>query len=230
MPFPWPPPELQFTGRPDQTHPDRIPPHLVTQPSQASPAQRVQHPSQTEVNEVFARLKWSILDSPPEVQIFNVGARGESQWQSLFENPNLAIAEEAATEPPQSRLNFVIEPLHNWWHWHDAGKKHLRPGPGLIENTDGRPISVKQFIQGVHDYAVPLRKLLCQCTDIDNPSYWPRARFYFQLIMGGREINLERSFPLLDFHVVEDPNGEGVESAWLWEALETRFGNKSAPQ
>ncbi|KAH7068561.1 hypothetical protein FB567DRAFT_406426, partial [Paraphoma chrysanthemicola] len=166
-----------------------------------------QHPSQAEVHPVFDRLKWSILDPLPDVQIVGMDARGEPQLQPFFGGPESASAQEPATGPPKAQLHIVIEPLDSWHQWRD--KKHLKPAPKLVENTDGRPVSVQQFMQAVHDYAAPLRKLLCQSTDIDSPSDIPRAKFWFDMIMGGGSTNPQQLFPQLQVHVLEHATGEG---------------------
>ncbi|KAH7401300.1 hypothetical protein BKA66DRAFT_564952 [Pyrenochaeta sp. MPI-SDFR-AT-0127] len=102
----------------------------------------------------FCPAKWSLLDPLPEPQIVGVDARGEPPLQPFFEGgPDTAAANGAATEPPNSRLHILIEPLNSWWPWHD--KRHLKTAPGLIEYTDGQQISVKQFMRAVHDYVTP---------------------------------------------------------------------------
>ncbi|KAH9876563.1 hypothetical protein J1614_003694 [Plenodomus biglobosus] len=104
--------------------------------------------------------KWSVLDSPSDVQVFGRNDEGVLQWRPLSDESIKSLFDGAAMDPPQSRLEVSIEPLHSWWHWHDSGRQHLRPAQLLIENAYGQPISVRQFIQAVHDYALPLRKLL----------------------------------------------------------------------
>ncbi|PSN70570.1 hypothetical protein BS50DRAFT_570116 [Corynespora cassiicola Philippines] len=217
MPIPDP---IPFSGRPDQVNPGAIPPHfLTTQPQSAPPTQ---YASQIEVRPVFDRLKWSILDPLSGAQIVGVDAQGEPQLQPFFEGPESASAEEPATEPPNARLHIVIEPLNSWHQWRD--KKHLKPASGLIEHTGGRPISVKQFMQAIRDYAAPMRKLLCQSMDIDSLSDIPRAKFYFDLIMGGGSKDPQRPFPQLQVHVLKHPTGEGDRSDLDWKSLNNRFG------
>jgi hypothetical protein len=129
-----------------------IPPQLLM----SGPPPEAQPPSGPEPNEIFNRLKWSVLDPPSDVQVFGRDDQGALQWRPLSD----ASLGGTAVNPPQSRLVVSIEPLHSWWHWHDSGTQHLRPTQLLIENADGQPISVRQFIQAVHCYAFPLRKLL----------------------------------------------------------------------
>jgi hypothetical protein len=181
------------------------------------------HPiTQHEPNEAFARIRWSILDSPSKAQIFGSDDKGVLQWRPLFKQ---SVADEAAMNPPTFRMEIRFQPLQDWWHhWHDAGMKR-------VENADGQHISVKQFIEAVHDYAVPLRKLLIRCMDIDDPYYWDRARLYLDRISdvhggGPSECTTQEAA----VNVVEDPTGDGEKCAWMWEAIETRVKNKSASQ
>ncbi|CAO2657865.1 Nn.00g071250.m01.CDS01 [Neocucurbitaria sp. VM-36] len=97
-----------------------------------------QHPPGTNVNRNFDRLKWSVLDSPSKVEIFFLDSEDKPQWTLLSTDP---IADEAATNPPQSCLQIRMEPLGSWEHWQQTEKEP--PKPLLIINTDGQPISVK---------------------------------------------------------------------------------------
>jgi hypothetical protein len=88
-----------------------------------------------------------------------------------------AVAHEAAMSPPHFRMEIRIQALHNWAHWRDASVEHLRPAPKVLENADGKCLSVKQFIEAVHEYAIPPRTLLLRCMDVDDPENWDRGRF-----------------------------------------------------
>lgn len=218
MPIPDP---IPFTGRPDEVNPGAIPPHLLITQVPSPQISSTRYASKTEVHPVFDRLKWSILDPLSDVQILGANAQGEANLQPFFEGPEYALAEEPATEPPNARLHIVIEPLHSWHQWRDC--KHLKPAPRLIENTDGQPVSVRQFMQAVHHYAAPMREVLCQCTDIDSPYDIPRAVFYLDLIMGGGTIDPQRAFPELQVHVLEYPTGDGDRSKLDWKSLDNIF-------
>jgi hypothetical protein len=116
----------------------------------------------TEPHEIFTcRLKWSILDSPFNAELLSLDTEEKAQWTPLFSDPT---ADQAATNPPVSRLEININTLEEWEHWTQAHEKS--PGSGLIENTDGRPITVRQLLEGFYDYALPLRTVLCRCCDI----------------------------------------------------------------
>ncbi len=58
----------------------------------------------------------------------------------------------------------------------------------------------------MHDYVTPLRKFLCQPTDIDIPFDVLRAKFYFDLMMGSESIDRQRALQQLQAHVPEYSN------------------------
>ena len=152
-----------------------------------------------------------------------------SRKRPFTEESSKSQLDETAMDPPKSRLEITIEPLQSWWHWHDSDTKHLRPAQLLIENADGQPISVRQFIQAVHAYALPLRKLLLRCMDVTDLLNQQRARFFFDMITGGSvgEVSGQQGFAV---NVVEDPAGDGEKCAWIWENVETRVKKQSASQ
>ncbi|KAH3912212.1 hypothetical protein HBH56_123130 [Parastagonospora nodorum] len=123
-----------------------IPPHLLMY----GPPPEAQPPTGLEPDDIFNRLKWSILDPPSDVQIFGLDNQGFLEWQLLSDPSNNLLFDVAATDPPQSRLHVSIELLNSWWHWHDSSTQHLRPAQLLFENAEGQYISVRQFIEAVH--------------------------------------------------------------------------------
>jgi hypothetical protein len=90
-------------------------------------------------------------------------------------------------------------------HWQQAEEEP--PAYGLIENTDGRPISVKQFMEAVHDYAVPLRRLLCQSCYIWSKDE-ERAKFYLTYLVVYRS-SPEDQTPSATMDVIEDTGTQG---------------------
>jgi hypothetical protein len=141
-------------------------------------------------------------------------------WTPLF---SAAVAHEAAMSPPHFRMEIRIQALHNWAHWRDAGVEHLRPAPKVLENADGKCISVKQFIEAVHEYAVPLRTLLLRCMDVDDPADWDRARFRFECFMGARASGVnadENTRQEVAICLLDDPSGDGERSMWNKEDVE----------
>lgn len=218
-------PQMDMDWYPPRWNAADIPPHLL----QSRPPPVAPTSSGPEPNDIFNRLKWSVLDSPSDVQVFGPDDEGVLQWRPLTEESSKSQLDETAMYPPKSRLEITIEPLQSWWHWHDSDTKHLRPAQLLIENADGQPISVRQFIQAVHAYALPLRKLLLRCMDVTDPSNQQRARFFFDMITGGSvgEVSGQQGFAV---NVVEDPAGDGEKCAWIWENVEIRVKKQSASQ
>jgi hypothetical protein len=200
-----------------------IPPHLLMSgpPPEAPPS------TGPEPHEIFNRLEWSVLDPPSDVQVFGRDDGGLLQWRPLSEETNRSLLDGAAMNPPQSRLEVSLQPLHSWWHWHDSLTEHLRPAKLLIENAGGQPISVRQFIESVHYYCLPLRKLLLRCTDIRDPSNQDRARFFFDMITSGSEGEIPGQREIA-VNVIEDPTGDGQKCAWIWEDVETRVKSQPA--
>jgi hypothetical protein len=176
-----------------------------------------QYPPATEPHEIFVhRLKWSILDDPSNAELFSLDAEDKPRWTPLFSEP---IADEAATNPPVSRLEICIDCLSGGEQWQDA----IPPASGLIENMDGRPITVRQFLEGVRDYAIPLRSILCRICDIWGPEDEASARFFFTSL-GVHESDSENGRPdavaSLD---VEDDNEEGDNWARQLELMELLY-------
>jgi hypothetical protein len=117
--------------------------HLHRSTYRSNASTMPQKPPGIEGNEIFMfRLNWSVLEKPSNTELLSIDAEDKPQWTLLFSSP---IADEAATNPPVSRLEIGIYPLSDWEHWQQADEEP--PAYGLIENTDGRPISVKQFME-----------------------------------------------------------------------------------
>ncbi|CAA9962889.1 hypothetical protein PTMSG1_06257 [Pyrenophora teres f. maculata] len=190
------------------------------------PPEPRQYLSGVEINQIFDRLKWSVLGSPSDVEIFSLGAKDKPQWTQLFSE---SVLDEAATDPSLSHLKICIEPLHSWEDWAHSDSRHLRPAPLSIENTDGRPISVRQYIQAVHEYAVPLRSLLCQCCGIWGEENDEQARFYYQCTMGGsRALTPEYPCPELYIYLMEDTEEDGHGLKSHLECIETLYRKQLA--
>lgn len=137
-----------------------FPSHLITGYG-PPPAPPVHNATRTEVHSIFDRLKWLILGTPSQAELFSLNTEVEPQWTMLFSDP---VVDEAATVPPLSRLRISIETIVGWEYWQQTDKDP--PEAALIENKDGQPVSIRQFMQALYNYAVPLRKLLCRCCDI----------------------------------------------------------------
>ena len=94
--------------------------------------------------------------------------------------------------------------------------------------TDDQPVLVKQFIQGVHDYTMPLHRLLCQCCDTYGPEEEANARFYFSLIIGVREGTPENPCPEVQLHVIEDTDEDGHQLESHLQSLEIMYRKRHA--
>jgi hypothetical protein len=134
-------------------------------------------------DEVTERLKWSLLDPPSKIEIIDLNEAGEPYWRPLLEDPKHVLAGVAATEPPRSRMLVVLDMVDSWEYWQDACAYDDRPAPLLIENVDGQPISVEQFVTEIHKYTVSLRDLLYEAEGRDE-SEKQHARYYYLLTMG----------------------------------------------
>lgn len=82
-------------------------------------------------------------------------------------------------------------------------------------------------MQAIHDYAVPLRNLLCRCTDIDRLEA-ERARFYYEMSMGCAENTLARLDPEYQVCLIEDSSETGEDLEWRWSGIESDYCTKAA--
>lgn len=119
------------------------------------------------VDEITDRLKWQMLDPPDTAEILDLDGNGGPQWRPLLATPNHPFARKSVTEPPRSRILLALEIVHYWEYWHDALAEEDRPAPLLIENADGRPVSVGRLITKLHDYVKELRDLIYEIEDRD---------------------------------------------------------------
>ncbi|EMD60245.1 hypothetical protein COCSADRAFT_164373 [Bipolaris sorokiniana ND90Pr] len=170
----------QMDWYPPKWNAANIPPHLLM----FWPPPETQPSSGPELNKIFNRLKWSVLDHPSYAQVYVRDDEGALKWRALFDKANKSLCDASAMDPPQSRLQISIEPLHRWRHWHDSETQHLRPASLLIENTDGEQVSVEKFIHAVYNYALPLHKLLLRCMNVRDPMEQDRTKFFFDGLYG----------------------------------------------
>jgi hypothetical protein len=102
-------PQMDMSWYPPQWNTADIPPHLIMSgPPPAAPAS-----SGPEPNNIFNRLKWSVLNSPSDVQVFVADDKGVLQWRPLTKESSKSQLDETAIDPPQSRLEVTIEPLQS---------------------------------------------------------------------------------------------------------------------
>ncbi|KAH8723452.1 hypothetical protein GQ44DRAFT_570101, partial [Phaeosphaeriaceae sp. PMI808] len=96
------------------------------------------------------RVRWSLLQSPSTAQIVELNDMGEPEWRPLFGEPNQALAEEPLTYPPQARMLVLIDLVNSCDYWQDACAQDDRPAPLIIQNSNGQPITLAQFIKELH--------------------------------------------------------------------------------
>jgi hypothetical protein len=186
-------------------------------PPPPSPVQR------TEANKIFeCGLKWSILDAPSAAEVMSLDAEDKPRWTSVLSDP---VVDEPATDPPLSRISVCIEPLNAWEYWPQSGKEP--PESKVVENLDGSPITVKQLMQAVQDYAVPLRRLLCRSCYIDGPETAARACFYF-LYLFIAESTPEFPITNVSVDVHEDTDQDGQTLASHLEEIEANYRRRLA--
>lgn len=104
------------------------------------PPQPPQRPPGTIANRVFHRLKWSVLDSPSKVEVFVLDPEDNPQWTTYLTD---RVADEAATAPPQPRLQIKMQPLCSWERWRQAEKESLKP---LLIAKPEWPASLSQAV------------------------------------------------------------------------------------
>jgi hypothetical protein len=210
-----------FTGSPDKgttSQPIHFNPNIPVQPN--LPPGPSEYTSGTEPHEIFTcRLKWSILDNPSNAELLSLDAEGKRQWTPLFTD---STADQASTNPPVSRLVISVNTLEEWEHWSQAQEEP--PASGLIENTDGRPITVRQLLEGFYDYALPLRRVLCRCCDIWSAEGEARTQFYFTLLwLYGSDPESGHPDAVASVDVTEDMDEEGDNWASQLELMETLY-------
>lgn len=108
------------------------------------------------------RLRWDLLAPPSTVQIIDVNEVGKPSWQSMLMNPKHPLADEAVTEVPRSRMCIVFDMIEGWECW-ERYEGNPPPAPLLIENIDGKTITIEQFIVKVSEYAQSLRETIFEC-------------------------------------------------------------------
>lgn len=227
---------LSVTGVP---WPPRIPqvtlPPAEPSDSDANDSDTTPEP-ETQLNEVFARLKWSVLDPASEAQILQRDDQGEPKWTTFFTNTNILVADEPVTLPPQSCLHIKIQPMYSWWldfqkdHECQKGCKCKGPEMLVIENKDGGSISVRQFIEAIHDYLLPLRNIVHKAHDISWgwDDDWEKARFYYDDLCGALCEDGDGPDTELMVHLQEEEGEEGDQLEDHWSELEARYGMESA--
>ncbi|CAO2658351.1 Nn.00g060740.m01.CDS01 [Neocucurbitaria sp. VM-36] len=171
-------------------------------------------------------LKWSILDSPTTAQIMELNSSGEPQWRPLFGEPDHPLAKLPITEPPRSRMLIVLVMVHYWEFWQDACAEDDRPAPLLIENPDGQPITLAQFIKELHNYSVGLRDLIYEIEDRADSEH---ARLYCHGASGPKRKDAGDADALFKVHLASDIAGADIIQDELWVRRAQRLDKKRGP-
>lgn len=106
--------------------------------------------------ETVARLRWSILGSVEDIYIeTGLHEDGTERRHPFLSHP---LAMEPLTVPPGSRIEIGSENISSAMHFHLAPEDYPYE-LHTIENTDGSPVTIKDFFIQVHKY-------LCQHRDV----------------------------------------------------------------
>jgi hypothetical protein len=109
------------------------------------------------------RLKWSLLASPSTIQVLDMDANSEPQWYPLLAEPHHRVAMQPITDTQRSRMLVILDFVEYAEYYSDSGDEV--PAPLVIENLDGTPICVAQFVHEVHVYVVGLRDVIYELED-----------------------------------------------------------------
>jgi hypothetical protein len=172
--------------------------------------------------DITDRLKWSLLDPPSSIEVLDLNEKGSPRWSHLLKDPKHTLAEEAITNPPRSRMLVVLDMVAYWEFWQDANAWDECPAPLVIENTDGRPITVEQFVTKVGAYANELRNLMFEAEGRDEAERL-RARYYFLLAMGPRRKDAGDTEAIFSITLQSDVVNSDAEMADWWSRLEHRY-------
>jgi hypothetical protein len=174
------------------------------------------------IYDVADRLKWSLLDPPSVIEVLDLNETGSPQWSHLLIDPKHAFANEAITKPQRSRMLVVIDIVESWEYWQDADAWDERPAPLVIENTDGQPITVEQFVTEVYAYATELRDLMFEAEG-RNEAERLRARYYYLLTSGPGRKDAGDTEAVFYISTKSDVVNSDAELADWWSQLERRY-------
>jgi hypothetical protein len=134
------------------------------------------------------------------------GRRLQRSRRAMLEpllSPKHPLADEAVTKIPRSRMRIVLNMIEYWECWFDMDMMDDIPPPLLIENSDGRAITVEQFIVEVSKYAESLRDTIYE---IEDRGPWQKedARVYYFLITGPKYREAEDPDVVFAIHHISD--------------------------
>jgi hypothetical protein len=127
------------------------------------------------------RLNWSLLAAPSTIQVLDMDSNNSPQWYPLFPSKSHhdALAALPITSPPRSRMLVVLNQVEYAEYFQDSGDEP--PTSPVIENLDGQPISVAQFVSEVHEYTLGLRNVIHELEDRADDE---KAVFLFSRVSG----------------------------------------------
>ena len=180
-----------------------------------SPLQRT--PKEDDVSlrtEALDRLRWNVLASPSTVEVVDLNEAGELCWKPLFTNPRHPLAEEPVTARPTFDIRVVFLMIH---YWKCLGMMDESPTPLHIHNTDGRAITVEQFVTKVSAYAESLREMIDEIEDVSLAAEKESRCLYYYSNYGLRSWNgggTEDVFPL-NFKSSVSSSAEEFREHWV---------------
>jgi len=105
--------------------------------------------------DLLYRLRWNLLAPLQDIEI-TIGPKNEETLVPLFDH---LCANAPLSVPSRHRLEVLSEDIwtsHEGWHHGDDSPEPdcaCKPPPNLvIENADGRPVTLRQFVTQVHPY------------------------------------------------------------------------------
>ncbi|KAI4702814.1 hypothetical protein J4E89_010151 [Alternaria sp. Ai002NY15] len=180
-----------------------------------SPLQRI--PKDDDVSlrtEALDRLRWNVLAPPSTVEVVDLNEAGELCWKPLFINPKHPLAEEPVTARPTFDIRVIFVMIH---YWKCLGMMDESPPPLHIHNTDGRAITVEQFVTQVSAYAESLREMIDEIEDVSLAAEKESRCLYYYSNYGLRSWNgggTEDVFPL-NFQSSVSSSAEEFREHWV---------------
>ncbi|KAI4941483.1 hypothetical protein J4E86_010516 [Alternaria arbusti] len=162
--------------------------------------------------ESLDRLKWNVLASPSTIEAVDFDESGEVCWRPLLLDPKHPLADEAVTKLPIPRMGVKLVMIE---YWKSLGMMDEAPPPLVIDNTDGRTITIEQFVLRVSEYAYSLREMLCEIEDRE-PSSQESAEIYYYST-GAPKLQEPGNlyvFPL-NFKTNESSSVHEIEAQWV---------------
>ncbi|KAI4618778.1 hypothetical protein J4E80_005382 [Alternaria sp. BMP 0032] len=180
-----------------------------------SPLQRI--PKDDDVSlrtEALDRLRWNVLASPSTVEVVDLNGAGELCWKALLTDPKHPLAEEPVTTRPTFHIRVIFVMIH---YWKCLGMMDESPPPLHIRNTNGRAITVEQFVTQVSAYADSLREMIDEIEDVSLAAEKESRCLYYYSNYGLRSWNgggTEDVFPL-NFMSSVSSSAEEFREHWV---------------